>query len=567
MSVKSLDNLRNVIRHNLCNRCGACVGLSEGKLVFADRTGRYLPEIMDEPDEALADRLWEACPGGRFDFPAYRRRFYPETTPFHVYTGPYNSLSIGYATDASVRAAAASGGVLTAVLLWLLEKKMIEGAVVTGMSESEPWMPRSYIATTPEQIKSAAQSKYVITSVNELLPQMEQFQGRLAYVGVPGQVQAIRKLQAMNDPSVRRVRYILGPFFGETLHFSSIISFLRSYGVKDYRQITRLYFRYGEWPGRMRVELKDGRVIELKKFHANYLIPFHILKNSLLCTDQSNEFTDISGGDAWAPTYEERGKGFSLVVSRSETGLQILKDMQKEGTLNLTPLGLDEVITMHSHGYDMKKRGAFIRMTFRRLMGLPNPDYGYQLRGFPVSRYLLEMFMAPMFWVLGSRVARFLVERIPPRVIGGAFEWARTAWKKSTRGIKRRDLGSATKPKNSKLGWKAMVWAVLLSIPLSAVSLLNEEVYCFPWERPLLREFPRYSNGWGFPFPMYHGLGWTMRGDEIGGWDPLYVLGNLCFWTLVAMPIVLVAAFVIPRREKIKSSEEAARSNEENTRA
>ena len=61
------------------------------------------------------------------------------------------------------------------------------------------------------------------------------------------------------------------------------------------------------------------RSFELPKFHANYLIPFHILKNSLLCTDLTNEYTDISGGDAWAPVYEERGKGFSMVISRSET--------------------------------------------------------------------------------------------------------------------------------------------------------------------------------------------------------------------------------------------------------
>ncbi len=70
----------------------------------------------------------------------------------------------------------------------------------------------------------------------------------------------------------------------------------------------------------MRVELKSGRIIELKKFHANYLIPFHILRNSLYCTDLTNEFTDISGGDAWAPVYEERGKGFSMVISEVKKG-------------------------------------------------------------------------------------------------------------------------------------------------------------------------------------------------------------------------------------------------------
>ena len=440
MFVKSIENLRSVISHNLCNRCGTCVGLSEGKIVFGDKTAEYLPEIKHELSDELADRIWRACPGKYFDFPAYRKLFFPEVAHFHTYTGPYQEIFIGFATNPEVRINSASGGILTAILLWLLDKNLIDAAVVTAMSESEPWLAKSFIATTPEDIIRAAQSKYIITSVNEILPLIETFQGRLAYVGLPGQVQAIRKLQAMNDPSVRNIHYIFGPFYGNTLHFSSIKSFLRSYGEKDYHNISKLWFRYGEWPGNMRIEMKNGRIIQLPKFHANYLIPFHILKNSLLCTDLSNEFTDISGGDAWAPVYEERGKGFSMVISRSKKGQEILEKMLSEGYLSLQHIDENEAITMHSHGYDLKKRGAFIRMKFRRMIGLPVPDYGYELKGFPLSRYLMEMIITPLFLVLGTPPARWIVEKIPPAFLGKIFEKSRKIWKKSTYRIKRTDL-------------------------------------------------------------------------------------------------------------------------------
>jgi len=440
MFVKSIENLRSVISHNLCNRCGTCVGLSEGKIVFGDKTAEYLPEIKHKLSDELADRIWRACPGKYFDFPAYRKLFFPEVAHFHTYTGPYQEIFIGFATNPEVRINSASGGILTAILLWLLDKNLIDGAVVTAMSESEPWLAKSFIATTPEDIIRAAQSKYIITSVNEILPLIETFQGRLAYVGLPGQVQAIRKLQAMNDPSVRNIHYIFGPFYGNTLHFSSIKSFLRSYGEKDYHNISKLWFRYGEWPGNMRIEMKNGRIIQLPKFHANYLIPFHILKNSLLCTDLSNEFTDVSGGDAWAPVYEERGKGFSMVISRSKKGQEILEKMLSEGYLSLQHIDENEAITMHSHGYDLKKRGAFIRMKFRRMIGLPVPDYGYELKGFPLSRYLMEMIITPLFLVLGTPPARWIVEKIPPAFLGRIFERSRKIWKKSTYRIKRTDL-------------------------------------------------------------------------------------------------------------------------------
>ena len=310
------------------------------------------------------------------------------------------------------------------------------------MSDKEPWLTRPFIAKSREEILQAAQSKYIISSVNEILPEMAAFEGKLAYVGLPGQVQSIRLLQQEGHQAVKNIDYLLGPFYGNTLYFSSVKSFLRSYGEKDYRKIRKLYFRYGEWPGNMRVELENGRAIELPKFHANYLIPFHIVKNSLLCTDLSNEFTDISGGDAWAPVYEERGKGFSMVLSRSEKGQQLLDEMMADGWLKLDPIAESEAIAMHSHGYDLKKRGTFIRMKYRRWLGKRNPDYGYTMKGFTLKRYLMELIIDSLFMILGTRLARFTVELIPPSTVGRVFEKSRNVWKRSTKKIKRSQLNS-----------------------------------------------------------------------------------------------------------------------------
>lgn len=437
------ENLDEVIRHGLCNRCGSCVGLAGGRIVFDDRTGRYLPVIREPLDEATSKLVWEACSGKGFDFPKQKVSVFGDSRG-HLFIGHYEKIYIGYSKDPEIRLNAASGGIISNILIWLLVKKMIDGAVVLGMSEDEPWLAKPFIATTKEDILKAAQSKYIIGPVNEILPEIGKFKGVLAYVGLPGQVHSIRLLQQMNYASVRNIKYIFGPFYGNTLHFSSVKSFLRSFGVKDHTLIRKLYFRYGEWPGKMRVELKDGRIFELPKFHANYLIPFHILKNSLLCTDLTNEFTDISGGDAWAPVYEERGKGFSMVISRSEAGEDILQKMQLEGSLELNPIGEQDAVEMHSHGYDLKKRGAFIRMKYRSWLGKPNPDYGYQLKGFPLSRYLMEIVIDALFLIAGTGFSRWVAEKIPPQTLGNIFEKARKFWKKSTYKIKREKLEDRT---------------------------------------------------------------------------------------------------------------------------
>ncbi len=428
------------MRSELCNRCGSCVGLSDGNIEFRNREGAFRPVITGELDDGQYDRIWNACSGRYFNFPEYRSLFFKDAPHFHDYTGPYRELFIGHALDSQLRASGASGGILSSILIYLLEKRRIDGAIITRMSHTRPWLTEPFIATTRKEILEGAQSKYIITSVNEILDRSSKFKGNLAYVGLPGQVQSIRKLQHAGDPAVDNISYVFGPFYGNTLHFSSVKSFLRSHGEKDHSGIRKLYFRHGEWPGNMRVEMNSGRVIELKKFHANYLIPFHIVRNSLYCTDFTNEFTDISGGDAWAPVYEERGKGFSLVIARSETGRNLLREMEKDGWLHLSPIAEKECIEMHSHGYDFKKRGAFIRIRFRRMWLNPVPDYGYELKGFPLKRVLMEIVISSLFLLLGTRLARWTVERFSPEFIGNIFEISRTRWKRSTHHIKRENL-------------------------------------------------------------------------------------------------------------------------------
>jgi len=439
-AIKSDILLKKVMRSELCNRCGSCVGLSGGKIRFNNREGRYLPEVVEELTEDQYNRIWNACSGASFNFPEYRMHLFGDVARFHTYTGPYRGLYIGHALDPVLRSAGASGGILTALLVYLLETKRIDGAVVTRMSPERPWLTEPFIATSREEILEGAQSKYIITSVNEILDRSAGFNGRLAIVGLPGQVQSIRKLQYAGDTSVANIDYIFGPFYGNTLHFSSVKSFLRSYGERDYTAIQKLWFRHGEWPGNMRVEMRSGRVIELKKFHANYLIPFHIVRNSLYCTDFTNEFTDISGGDAWAPAYEERGLGFSLIIPRSEPGLKLIEEMQRDGWLQLSPVSEKECIEMHSHGYDFKKRGSFIRIRFRRICFRPVPDYGYKLDGFPFKRVFMEFIISTLFLVLGTRMARWTVERFSPGFIGKIFERTRIVWKRSTHNIKRDNL-------------------------------------------------------------------------------------------------------------------------------
>jgi len=431
------QKLQQVIDHDLCTRCGSCVGLSEGAISFVDKTGQYLPEIKGNLKKEIAAQVWLSCSGKEVDFPGLTEFTFQGKGRQHKYFGTYLDLNIGFATDPEIRRQGGSAGVITRTLIWMLENDLIKGAVVLGMSEKEPWMNRPFIATTKEEVLSASQSKYTISSNNEILDQIEKFDGTLAYIGLPCQVHSIKKLQNIGHPSVKNIKYIIAPFCGLNLHFSSITSFLRSHRAKNYEDIIDLQFRYGEWPGNMRVEMKDGSIFQLPKFHANYLIPFHMMKRCMLCIDATNEFTDISVGDAWAPVYEERGKGFSFVISRSQQGKEILEKMKKEGLVDLQPIAEDDAVKMHSHMYDNKKRGAFLRIKKRKIQ----PDYKLPFpENIKLRRKFFEFWMNLIFTILRTKFFTWLIDILPSSFVGKTFNWFKVFWKRITYSVKREEL-------------------------------------------------------------------------------------------------------------------------------
>ncbi len=347
---------------------------------------------------------------------------------------------MGYSRQPEIRRRGASGGVITQTLVYLLEQKLIDGAIVVRQGRPQPWQAEVTVARSPAEILAASQSVYAPVPVNTILAQLEGVEGRLAYVGLPDQVASLRRLQQLGHPAASQVAYVLGPYVGTNMYFGAIESYLRANGVDDITQVTELRYREGEWPGYLQIKLKSGRTLKAEKFYYNYLIPFYITRSTLYAVDFTNELTDISVGDAWSPQYESQGQGFSVVVARSERGQALLQAMQQQGRLHLEEIPVEEALAMHGHMLDFKKRGAFIRLGWRAALGKPVPDYGYRPAAIPLSRYLVEVVISSIFALCGTGPARRGIELIPIGLSGPLFNRLRLAWKSLSRPTKRKGL-------------------------------------------------------------------------------------------------------------------------------
>lgn len=431
------DKLQKIINSDLYTRSGTEVGVAQGTLKLEEKGGDYWPVKITTGD--IPALSWQANTDLDCNYPQLCRHAFGEL-PKNWLIGVYKKIYLGHFNDPAIRRNASSGGIISGSQLYLLENRKIEGAITLSMRTDKPWLAEPIIATDRPMILAGAQSKYTISPLNQILAKLPGHYQSLAYTGLPEQIAAIRKLQILKPEMVKPIKYIFGTFYGETLYFDSIMSLLRSRGIKDVTQITSLKFREGEWPGYTVIKLKSGQEIKIRKFHTNYLIPSHITKYSLYQVDYTSELADISVGDAWAPQYEQRGQGWSVVIARSQTGLNLVEELRNKNLVSLKEISEAELITMHSHGLDLKKRGAFIRLAQRKKKGLLVPNYGYEPSNIPGSRIAFEKILGILFKIFQVKITIYILEHLPPKFMGWFFMKARQIWKARTKATKRGGL-------------------------------------------------------------------------------------------------------------------------------
>tara|TARA_Y100001970_G_scaffold266245_1_gene354673 strand:- start:14492 stop:15832 length:1341 start_codon:yes stop_codon:yes gene_type:complete len=429
---------KEVIDSGLCTHCGTCAGLSNNKIEMKETDCGPLPIFLND-DGKVNELLYDACPGKGFNYPLLSKNiFSSDVKDWRI--GYFKNIYVGYSKNPSIRRNGASGGIITNILIYLLNEGLIDGAITVKQGASKPWLAEPIIATNEKEILECAQSVYSPIPVNKIINKIIDFKGDLAFVGLPDHISSIRYLKSKNIEWTRKIKYILGPYVGTNLYTGAIKSFIRSHGYKDLVEIEKLKYRDGEWPGYLKINMKDKAVLKSEKFYYNYLIPFYVTKSSLLSVDFSNELADISVGDAWSPKYENLGEGYSVIVARSKIGSLLLTKMQRENIIELDKIKLSEATSMHAHMIDFKKRGAFIRFKFRKLFKKNIPDFGYRPDNIPFSRILIETFISTIFFLCSLSLIRRLVVYIPIKIIGPFFNFLRIKWKSASKTSKRKGL-------------------------------------------------------------------------------------------------------------------------------
>jgi coenzyme F420 hydrogenase subunit beta len=419
-----------VVDRGLCTRCGTCAGACPtGNILIADPLGPSLPVKSD--DCTSCGLCLESCPGERVDFKKLESEFLGKTSS-HPHLGITKGTYLSFAKNSDIRRAGASGGVTTALQLYLLREKRIKGSVLYTRHHKEPWRGEGRLVEDKDGIIAAAQSRYHLSPMNTVLKQLSARSGSYAYVGLPCHIHGLRKLQAAGWKTDADIGPVIGIYCGNNLFFEATRVILRKLGFRRIEDIVSLSYREGKWPGNFSATDRNGVTKSISKLDFNQTIPFYVNRRCLTCIDLTNELTDISIGDGWAKE-DESEEGWSVILTRTDEGERIVRKAADAGFIHLESISLDEAADMHSHAFDLKKKGAFIRLDLWKSWGQAVPVYDRIPPKQKLSRRMSELFVSSQFIICSSFIGRAIFKLLPLGALGSFFRHLRKIWIKRSK--------------------------------------------------------------------------------------------------------------------------------------
>ena len=430
---------QEVIKPGNCFHCGLCEGMSNNLFKMKEVDKIPIPKLIRKPNEKDIPDLKKiilACPGRGYPYNYLSKKMKHRKKSKLI--GNYNDLYISSSNRKLIREKASSGGLVRTLLIELIKSKKVDYVCVLDKKKKTILNFDVLITKNLNKITNLSQSIYQTTPLLHKLKFLKKNKSYV-FVGLPEHVASLRVLKIKYPKEFAHIKYLISIYSGTNMYPGAIEFYLKGNGINSLQEISKIDWRHGEWPGKLRIVTKNKKILSLKKFYYNYLIPFFISKNCLITPDFTGELSDISIGDAWNPTLENKGYGYSVVISRSPSFSNILKSLNKRKIINSNLIDLKSTVKMHAHMIEFKKIGSYLRIKHFKKFG-PVPLYDLKPNFVSNKRKLIEDIIRIVILISSMKYIKKIFSFIGSNILGLIFQHIRKIWKSLTKPAKRQGL-------------------------------------------------------------------------------------------------------------------------------
>ncbi|MFX1380441.1 MAG: Coenzyme F420 hydrogenase/dehydrogenase, beta subunit C-terminal domain [Promethearchaeota archaeon] len=319
------DLILEVHEKGLCGECGGCVSFCSAGEIKAIEMGESGPPKYVNKDKCLKCGIcYYVCPQTHVLNEQLNRKYNYEPP-----IGNQLKVASCYATSEEIRKKATDGGAVTAILSYLMDNKLIDGAIVC--KRKGPFNRASFLATTKEDLIKAAGSHFDFSSqvvglekYNTFIPAniaLKKVRSsdllNIAVVGTPCQINSIRKMQTLSILPAHIVKYTFGLFC--YLNFS--------FGDEERKKLEeRFDFSFEDVES---MNVREDLILYFKNGNSQK-ITFPELHDigrpaCYACPDFSNIYADISFGGLGSP------EKLTTAIIRTQIGEKVYNDALNKG--------------------------------------------------------------------------------------------------------------------------------------------------------------------------------------------------------------------------------------------
>ncbi|MHA1376372.1 MAG: coenzyme F420 hydrogenase/dehydrogenase beta subunit N-terminal domain-containing protein, partial [Promethearchaeota archaeon] len=242
MSTKSFQDLiKEVHDIGICQECGGCVSFcSSAEYNVIGFKDQYSPPVYINKDNCLECGIcYYICPQTHI-----LDNDLNKTYKFSDFSsGYYEDIYSCQATDEEFLEYGTDGGVVNSIINYLIEKKMVDGAIVSR-TDAPFSREATFADNKPDLIRSSGTKLDISPHLDEIqkfstythsIPELNHYKfKKLAVVGTPCQLYTIRCMQDLGVTPSENVEICLGLFCYENFFFekSQIKKFEKDFNIK-----------------------------------------------------------------------------------------------------------------------------------------------------------------------------------------------------------------------------------------------------------------------------------------------------------------------------------------------
>lgn len=255
-------------------------------------------------------------------------------------------------------------------LFYAIAKKIIHtGGIVCGCGTDENLMPKHFVATSLDNVKTMRGSKYVESDINDVYTQVKNYLKngtRVLFTGVPCQVAGLRNYLGKEYSNLFCVDIICHGVPSRKLYASYIQWLEKKWGGK----VTQIEFRSKkrhDWSLTLNVHTKKNngcekehlRIGSLDPFYHNFLRGNTYRESCYTCAySQEKRAGDITIGDFWGIEYTHPDlfdiRGLSCALVNSHKGHELWNMISSE--ILFEEVNLSDIINYNGNLREATKR-------------------------------------------------------------------------------------------------------------------------------------------------------------------------------------------------------------------